>query len=116
MALATARHIRPNKHRALVVNISDIDPTRTLVLRRQFSAQMTNRFRALKGAINRKIIDEDFLGAHSGVNRLDVTANFEYTWGAQKAEAFMGWFVEAELFLKGFDEFRVEPLRAPIFR
>lgn len=39
-----------------------IDPTRTTLLRKKFAAEMFKRFNALKGELNRLIVDEDAFG------------------------------------------------------
>lgn len=83
LAMATHRRI-PRPHP--LGNIRAADPTSTLVLRRTFSAQMTNRFRALKGAITAHLVVEDVLSP-----TLVANVKYEYHNAAGKLDAFMNW-------------------------
>jgi SPP1 gp7 family putative phage head morphogenesis protein len=65
------------------------DPTKTLMLRRKFSAQMTVRFRELKGRVNRYIADGGISG--SMVNVIPISNEYTYTGMAEIREEFMRW-------------------------
>lgn len=77
------------------------DPTRTLTLRRQFSAQMTRRFRALKGLINQAVVAEDVFGLREGPVLLAELSTpgpkmFEFRRNSEKVDLFMEWLDEQE--------------------
>jgi SPP1 gp7 family putative phage head morphogenesis protein len=78
---------------ALAGTLADKDPTRTIMLRRQFSAAMTRRFRALKGDIRRTIIENDALGLARSPKVLAAAppGAFIYTRTTDKVDAFMKW-------------------------
>ncbi len=88
------------------------DPTHTLTLRRAYSAQMTKRFRALKGVIRRSLIDNDALGLRNRQQNQSVTnappagksaeqikgqfspipaRRFDFRRSSDKIEGFMEW-------------------------
>jgi SPP1 gp7 family putative phage head morphogenesis protein len=75
-----------------------VDPTRTLGIRNAFSADLGRRFRALKGAINRSLVDNDALGLKppprpvmlQEVSGLGVR-QFAFETDAQKVVGFMDW-------------------------
>lgn len=58
------------------------DPTRTIVLRNSFAAQMNKRFKNLRGAIKNAIVDNDILG-------LKLSVNVESS--QDKIETFISW-------------------------
>lgn len=87
----------------MVLTASQYDPTHTLYLRNAFVAQMNKRFRALRGAIRRAIVDLDcfglgspspfrttFLSTYSGIS-LPSHGQFAFPRSADKIEAFMTW-------------------------
>ena len=69
------------------------DPTRTIVLRRQFIAAMNARFRFLKNEIKKVIVDENFLVAEKQEIKTPVVMAdvFEYRWAEEKAREFRIW-------------------------
>jgi len=90
------------------------DPTHTLTLRRAYSAQMTKRFRALKGVIRKSLIDNDAFGLRNRQqNQSRPTTNappsgktaeeikgkfspipprrFDFRRSSDKIEGFMEW-------------------------
>jgi len=83
------------------MTMRDKDPTMTLTLRAKFVAQMNKRFRALKGAINKSIIDNDCFAIKKTVANVALTPlgakTFQYTKDPEKVKGFMDW-------LKGEEE------------
>jgi len=83
------------------MTMRDKDPTMTLTLRAKFVAQMNKRFRALKGAINKSIIDNDCFAIKKTVANVALTPlgakTFQYTKDPEKIKGFMTW-------LKGEEE------------
>ena len=93
---------------------SNYDPTRTTVLRNQFSSQMKKRFRALRGLIRYAVIDQDCFGltsssslsASTGTPVLTLAAYaamsppgwraFDFARSSEKVEAFIAWLIEQE--------------------
>ena len=77
------------------------DPTRTITLRKQFSADMYNRFRLLKGMVNELVNKMDVFGLRPqpqvGLfdNALAPKA-FLFKTDAEKVNDFMGWLNEME--------------------
>ena len=76
------------------------DPTRTTLLRRKFAADLTKRFRALKGAINASLITNNALGLgktspHNLPRLLTLAAMppgaFEFATDAEKMVGFQTW-------------------------
>lgn len=76
-----AAHDRCACH-GLTVNARRMDPTRTTGVRRRFEAQMTKRFRALKGQINRYLLEQD---------ALSLRVNFTFRTSPEKIAGFMAW-------------------------
>lgn len=83
-----------SQHRAHVLAINTAhngDPTRTLTIRRAWIAEMNKRFRALKGAINEAIIQDDILALtepnHTPMFTLQVEP-FLFATDAEKVEQF----------------------------
>jgi SPP1 gp7 family putative phage head morphogenesis protein len=80
----------------------NFDPTRTLVLRGQFVAQVNKRFRALKGAINQLLTKDNFLDPvkpteyQSGVIPIALAAKYEYMRSDVKVDQFMEWLKDQE--------------------
>ena len=78
-----------------------LDPTRTTLLRRRYMAEMNKRFRALRGAIWRTIVQEDALGLGKAKPFIfqanaaaELTTNNKWAFlsDPDKAEAFQDWF------------------------
>jgi len=83
--------------------ISNADPTYTRMIRRAFVAEVNKRFRRLKGAIRKAIVDQDCFGLQSpSLIAMDVALSlprerqFAFTRSADKVQAFMDWLDEAE--------------------
>jgi SPP1 gp7 family putative phage head morphogenesis protein len=100
----TANRLRGNARRRTY------DPTHTLTLRRQFSAEMYKRFRDLKGVIRQAIVEQDVLGL-SGGQRPAAQARstgragtltppghqaFAFNPTESKIQGFMDWLDEQE--------------------
>ena len=78
-----------------------LDPTRTTLLRRRYMAEMNKRFRALRGAIWRTIVQEDALGLGkakpfifqaNAAAGLTTNNKWAFLSDPDKAEAFQDWF------------------------
>lgn len=89
----------------------DVDPTRTIVLRGQFIAQVNKRFEDLKGAITRLLTKENFLEPTKpteyrpqfslailspGVIPIGLAAKYEYLRSDVKVDQFMDWLKDQE--------------------
>lgn len=89
------------------------DPTRSLMLRRAYSAQMTKRFRALKGVIRESLITNDALGLKTEQQQQAVpkgkdaeaikgafnpipARRFDFARSSDKIEGFMDWMNEQQ--------------------
>lgn len=92
-------------HHTAVINMSvyrkldRVDPTKTLHLQRAFIRELNKRFRALRGAIRRMIVDEDCFGLTKASREFKVTvmaARFTFPRKADKVDAFMGWLRQQE--------------------
>jgi len=75
------------------------DPSRTTVLRSKFVGQMNKRFRAVKGAINELVIDDDAFGLKEPVTFNPMVGNVErQAWRFQtnedKIKSFQRWLQE----------------------
>ena len=81
--------------------MSNVDPTRTTVLRRRFSAQMNKRFRRLRGLIRDAIVAKDVLALkHPKPLQLIERRAFEFTTKPEKVVQFKKWLqqqVDAEI-------------------
>ena len=79
-------------------NILRADPTRTLLLRKAFVAQMNIRFRKLKGEINKAIITNDVFGLipkpKLAVFKAPGPRAFAFGTSADKVNGFMNWLQE----------------------
>ncbi len=107
----TAKKIRNKRRRTY-------DPTKTIVLRRKFVAQVNKRYRELKGLIRTSVVTNDCFGLkenrriislsnhestqHSNVIPIfnggtpaDPNA-FAYRWNADKIKGFMAWLKEQQ--------------------
>lgn len=78
------------------------DPTRTIVLRGQFIAQVNKRFGDLKGAITRLLTKDNFLDPvkpteyQSGITLIGLAAKYEYLRSDVKVDQFMDWLKDQE--------------------
>lgn len=75
------------------------DPTKTLVLRRQFSADMTRRFKRIRSAITAVMREDVFdIGKEPviGLQGPFIPQSFIYTRSQDKIDAFMVWLNEME--------------------
>ncbi len=89
LQLATKIHHIPEA--ALVTNIRDRDPTQTITLRKRFLVDVNRRFRSLRSAIRKKIIDEDYL------NQPIITLeDYEYEYADRKINGFIEWLEQQE--------------------
>jgi SPP1 gp7 family putative phage head morphogenesis protein len=88
------------KLKILQGSTSDRDPTRSITLRKRFIAEMNKRFRALKGDINKTIVDNDALGIADRQPPLTLAPAapkaFAFTRDVTKVEGFMAWLREQE--------------------
>jgi len=78
----------------LAVNaVLQLDPTRTLSLRKRFAGDMSKRFRNLKGDIRASIVKNDAFGLRNTPRILTPAqpGQFEFTRTADQIEAFMDW-------------------------
>jgi len=91
--LALSKHIvRP---KIIVDNVRDKDPTQTIVLRQLFVAQINKRFRALKGAINEKLITEKYLEGEK-IPLVTQAKRYKYRYADRKLNGFMEWLESEE--------------------
>ena len=68
------------------------DPTRTLVLRNKFTAEMNKRFGALRGAIRHAIVTQDVFGMKPVPTYYSVRPRaFDFPRSGDKVTAFMQW-------------------------
>jgi len=86
----------------IYAKLARVDPTRTLVLRNNFVAQMTARFRKLKAIIQKAVVDDDCFGIakpESQGRRIVVQADlttrggrsFDFPTSQEKSAAFLEW-------------------------
>lgn len=74
------------------------DPTRTTMLRAQYSAEFGRRFRRLKGLVNRTIVDNDALrlaGPSLAIRQAGPARDFGALTDAAKVTAFVAWLRSA---------------------
>lgn len=71
-----------------------LDPSRTTTLRQQYMAEIRNRTKALKGAINKWLVEEDNLGLkpRSPSNIFKSNKVFEFSTDPDKLDGFKKWF------------------------
>lgn len=80
----------------------ETDPTRTIVLRGQFVAQVNKRFRDLKGAITQLLTKDNFLEPvkpteyQPGITLIGLAAKYEYQRSDVKVDQFMDWLKDQE--------------------
>lgn len=79
-----------------------VDPSRTITLRQQFMADVTRRFRELKKAIRKAVVDNDVFGlVENGPTSISILAasqprQFAFSRSDQKVDLFMKWLDEAQ--------------------
>lgn len=84
------------KKRKLVFKANAVkrtDPTKTIVLRTRFAREMRRRFRELKQAIRKSIVELDGLGLKT--NKIEP-GTFKFSTDAGKHAGFMEWLNTAE--------------------
>jgi len=69
-------------------SLQEPDPTRTLTIRKEYSSQAFNRWRATKGLIRAGIVDRDVFGLKDGTS----FARFGTGPTNEQVNAFMQWF------------------------
>lgn len=75
---------------AMILNISDYDPTGTLHIRDQFAGKMRRCFRWLRGRVNYALIEQDAFGM---IGNVDISQEqFRYNLDRDKIQSFMNWF------------------------
>lgn len=75
------------------IKVNKVDPTKTIVLRTRFVREMRKRFRDLKQAVRKSIVELDGFNLKS--NKIEA-GTFKFTTDAQKHGAFMEWLKGAE--------------------
>lgn len=74
------------------------DPTRTVMLRRRFVADMTRRFKKLSKEIQKLVVDEDVFGLDAsnigGIEILQERQAWRFRSNAQKIIAYQQWLVQ----------------------
>ncbi len=73
--------------------VNRADPTRTIGLRRAFIADLNKRFRELRGAIRKAVIEEDVFGLQQPQTMMTTPGerSFAFMRDAQKVAQFMTW-------------------------
>lgn len=66
-------------------NARRVDPTRTVLVRRNFERELVRRFKRVKAAIRKSIVED---------NDLVLNARFDFPRSEQKVSAFMDWIRE----------------------
>jgi SPP1 gp7 family putative phage head morphogenesis protein len=97
MAVALAEH---KCNHGLVALEGRRDPTRTLTIRNAFARDMAKRFRELRGAIRRAIVEEDVFGLSSRLTAFQLSTPgrraFAFSRSSDKVEAFSRWLQRQE--------------------
>ncbi len=75
-------------------SILQIDPTRTLTLRKALVSVLNRKFRALKGLINESVITNDCFGLNVIVNEALRPGEYAFLTNPEKTQQFMDWFKE----------------------
>ncbi len=93
---------KPKVKRRQSIDPTRLDPTRTIMLRRAFQAELTRRFNRLKKAITDLLVKEDAFG-------LTTNARFRFASTQEQVAAFLQWLaaqIQADIFLgaKGTDD------------
>jgi SPP1 gp7 family putative phage head morphogenesis protein len=69
-----------------------IDPSHTILLRRQFMSEMRKRFNVLKRAVRDLFLKEDILGAKGGLFTQNIDRNtFQFATSSAKVAMFRKW-------------------------
>ncbi len=79
--------------------VLQFDPTRTLTLRRNFTRDMSKRFRILKGDIRTSIVKNDAFGLRKKSPTIFTPAasgEFAFTSTPEKVDAFLSWLNEQQ--------------------
>ena len=79
---------------AILISNSKIDPSRTTTIRRRFAADMAKRFRDVRIAVRKLIVDDDVMGIRPKSTLLQLNieaAAWRFRTDPQKVEAFRGW-------------------------
>jgi hypothetical protein len=86
------------KTNAKISILRQVDPTRTLTLRKTFERKITKRFRWLKGQINKSIVTNDCFGLNTDqttnviqINEPIVKEKFAFNSNSEKVNLFMDW-------------------------
>lgn len=89
--MAVAR--RKVKKKSASRSILRIDPTRTLTLRRSFTASLRKRFNRLKGMVLRLVEDEDAFGLREKLLSASLATNQRWRFHSdpEKVRAFQDW-------------------------
>lgn len=93
-----------NKKLSVYTQARQFDPTHTLFLRAKFASEMRKRFRALRGIINKAIIEQDVFGLTQDGVRITLLAKmnvpgrnaFAFPRNSDKVNAFMSWLKQQE--------------------
>jgi SPP1 gp7 family putative phage head morphogenesis protein len=74
------------------------DPAKILGIQTRLVREIDRRYRDLKEAIRRKVIDEDFLGigANQNPNSMRIHAGYDFAHSEAKVNEFMDWLREQE--------------------
>jgi len=81
-SLKTMCHSCDSKQVLRANAVDRIDPTHTTMIRRAYEADLGKRLRSLRGAIVKKLLDQDALG---------LRVNYAFTRDSTKADSFMDW-------------------------
>jgi len=88
----------------MMANQLRIDPTRTTLLRRQFIADMTRRFKKISKALTELIVDDDAFGLNTKVNLVVFQQVEAQAWrfqtNPQKVKSYRKWLkqqIDAEI-------------------
>jgi len=98
----------PRHNLVALVSGSTQDPTKTITLRNNFSAEMAGRFIRIRAAVRKKIVNDNFLepiekgtdefaiGRPGGVIPITLAkdGNWEYRWADSKVGEFNSWLKE----------------------
>lgn len=74
--------------------MADVDPTRTLGVRRQFSGEAFTRFRRVKGLVRTSLVDRDALHVQQTDFGQPMQPVRPGAGQAQRVDAFMDWLAE----------------------
>lgn len=74
--------------------MADVDPSRTLTIRRQFSGDAFTRFRRVKGLVRASLVDGDALRVRQADFGQPMQPVRPGTGAAQRVDAFIDWLVD----------------------